>query len=76
VGGKMAQIGSRLIDATASKIAEDFFRAFEATLQARLPPGAAPLAAAEARRAPQPAGALGWILAAIIVAATAYLVLR
>ena len=37
VGGKMAQIGSRLIDATAAKIAEDFFRAFEATLQARAP---------------------------------------
>src|SRR4051795_701164 len=30
VGGKMAQIGSRLIDATASKITDDFFKAFEA----------------------------------------------
>jgi len=27
VGGKMAQIGSRLIDATAGKITEDFFKA-------------------------------------------------
>jgi len=34
VGGKMAQIGSRLIDATAGKITEDFFKAFEAHLQA------------------------------------------
>jgi hypothetical protein len=32
VGGKLAQVGSRLIDAAASKIAEDFFKAFEATL--------------------------------------------
>lgn len=28
VGGKLAQIGSRLIDAAAKKIADDFFRAF------------------------------------------------
>jgi carbon monoxide dehydrogenase subunit G len=34
VGGKMAQIGSRLIDAAAAKIAADFFKAFEAHLQA------------------------------------------
>ena len=34
VGGKLAQIGSRLVDAAARKIAEDFFKAFEAHLQA------------------------------------------
>ncbi len=28
VGGKLAQIGSRLIDATARKMADDFFRSF------------------------------------------------
>src|SRR5690606_37274727 len=33
-GGKLAQVGSRLIDAAASKIAEDFFAAFEARLAA------------------------------------------
>src|SRR4051812_44508908 len=43
VGGKLAQVGSRLIDAAASKIAEDFFKAFEARLQAlQAPAGAAP----------------------------------
>src|SRR5664279_4414932 len=42
VGGKMAQIGSRLIDAAAGKITDDFFKAFEA----RLAP--APAAAGEA----------------------------
>lgn len=34
VGGKIAQIGSRLVDAAAAKIAEDFFTAFEARLAA------------------------------------------
>src|SRR5207302_486972 len=38
VGGKMAQIGSRLIDATAAKITENFFKAFEAEVQARATP--------------------------------------
>ena len=33
VGGKLAQIGSRLVDAAAGKIAEDFFKAFEAHVQ-------------------------------------------
>jgi len=41
VGGKMAQVGSRLIDAAAGKIAEDFFTAFEAALRARNPEAAA-----------------------------------
>jgi carbon monoxide dehydrogenase subunit G len=73
VGGKMAQIGSRLIDATAGKITDDFFKAFEAQLQARVPGGAviAPIAATR-----EPAGMLGWALAAIIVAATFYLITR
>ena len=33
VGGKLAQIGSRLVDAAAGKIADDFFKAFEAKLK-------------------------------------------
>ena len=42
VGGKLAQIGSRLVEAAAAKIAEDFFKAFEAHLQARVVEAAAP----------------------------------
>jgi carbon monoxide dehydrogenase subunit G len=38
VGGKLAQIGSRLVDAAAQKIAEDFFARFQAALLARHPP--------------------------------------
>ncbi len=44
VGGKLAQVGSRLIDAAAAKIADDFFKAFEARLQARQAPVPAPAA--------------------------------
>ncbi len=48
VGGKMAQVGSRLIDAAAGKITDDFFKAFEARLLALNPQIAADAAAAAA----------------------------
>ena len=35
VGGKLAQIGSRLIDAAAKKVADDFFRNFNETMSKR-----------------------------------------
>ena len=80
VGGKMAQIGSRLIDATAAKITEDFFKAFEANLQARQEPVAgavpAPVPVSVPARVRQPAGTFGWVLAAIVALATIYLILR
>ncbi len=77
VGGKMAQIGSRLIDATAAKITDDFFKAFAAQLQARVPAGAvvAPVAVTQPRER-VPAGPLGWVLAAIVVAVTLFFVTR
>jgi carbon monoxide dehydrogenase subunit G len=72
VGGKMAQIGSRLIDAAAGKITEDFFKAFEAHLQAAVPvpAGAAPVPAA----VPASGGSnrLMWIIGAIVVIAILY----
>ena len=48
VGGKLAQIGSRLVDAAAQKVAEDFFARFKAALVERHPPVQAPAAAAAA----------------------------
>jgi len=48
VGGKLAQVGSRLIDAAAGATADKFFEAFGAQLAARAAaggPGAAPAAA-------------------------------
>jgi carbon monoxide dehydrogenase subunit G len=46
VGGKIAQLGARLIDATAKQMADAFFDRFSAQVAA--PAGAAPAAAAEA----------------------------
>jgi len=61
VGGKLAQVGSRLIDGVAQKMAEDFFTRFNQTV-AGAAPGAAP--------APAPL-AIGvsptWIVAGIIL---------
>jgi carbon monoxide dehydrogenase subunit G len=36
IGGKLAQIGSRLVDSAARKIAEEFFGSFEAKLRERV----------------------------------------
>jgi uncharacterized protein len=63
VGGKLAQVGSRLIDAAASKIAEDFFIAFESKLREE-----AGLAPAEA---PEPEHRLLWLAASLLVLAVA-----
>ena len=35
IGGKLAQIGSRLIDGAARKMADDFFKAFHAEMSGR-----------------------------------------
>jgi uncharacterized protein len=44
VGGKIAQVGSRLVESAAAKIADDFFKAFEARMTASnaSPGGSAP----------------------------------
>jgi uncharacterized protein len=42
VGGKIAQVGSRLVDMAAQKIANDFFANFTAKLRERHAPMAAP----------------------------------
>ncbi len=46
VGGKLAQIGSRLIDAASAKLTEDFFSAFEKEVLAK-EPAAVPTLASE-----------------------------
>jgi carbon monoxide dehydrogenase subunit G len=62
VGGKLAQLGSRLIDGVAKKMADDFFAAFNANIAA--PAQAAPAAAGiEAAPAAAP---LWWVVAIII----------
>ena len=79
VGGKMAQVGARLIDAAAGKITDDFFKAFEAQLQ----PAAAPASADSAVVAatPEPARGSGiktvwWLIGAVVVLAAIYVLMR
>ncbi len=52
VGGKLAQIGSRLIEGTSKQMADQFFGKFAEIVTA----AAAPAAAAQAAPAPAPAG--------------------
>ena len=67
VGGKLAQLGSRLIDSTAKKLADEFF----ASLAARAAPADAVAAAIEtpASEAGAPPGKtpIGWWIAAAVV---------
>ena len=78
VGGKMAQIGSRLIDATAAKITEDFFKAFEAHLQAGVAPaeGAVMAVPAPAAEADGNIAKLWWLIGAVVVLAIVYFAIR
>jgi carbon monoxide dehydrogenase subunit G len=75
VGGKLAQIGSRLIDATARKMAEDFFARFSALVGAPAPTAAVePAAAGEAARPPAAPARKGlpamvWVTGLIVVIA-------
>jgi carbon monoxide dehydrogenase subunit G len=82
VGGKMAQIGSRLVDAAAAKLAEDFFAAFEARLAPPAPPPAIEATAssdppvAEAPGAGRRGLAMTIVVVAAVVAVAAWLLLR
>jgi carbon monoxide dehydrogenase subunit G len=78
VGGKMAQIGSRLIDAAAAKITEDFFKAFEAHLQAVSAPAGATTAPSvpAVREGDGGLAKLWWLIGAIVVLAIVYFAIR
>jgi uncharacterized protein len=68
VGGKLAQVGSRLIDGVAAKMASDFFVRFNEKIAPAPAPalGAAP---GEATAAPAPTGGSNrtWIIVGVIV---------
>jgi hypothetical protein len=80
VGGKIAQVGQRLIDGVAKSMAEDFFKRFDNEMRKRHPPAAeaasaAPAATvAEAPRAAMPAWL--WFAGAVVVIAVAWLLMR
>jgi uncharacterized protein len=54
IGGKLAQIGSRLVEGTAKKLADEFFAAFAAQAAAAAPAAPTPAAAAEQPATSQP----------------------
>jgi carbon monoxide dehydrogenase subunit G len=67
VGGKLAQIGSRLVDGAAAKMTDDFFTRFVERVGA--PAGSAPAAAASVPAAARaPPGGSAWIRYAAIIA--------
>lgn len=76
VGGKIAQVGQRLVDGVARAMADDFFQRFDAQMQQRHPqasaaqPPAAPVATG--MRVP----AWVWIGGAIVIVAAIWLVRR
>ena len=79
VGGKLAQLGQRLIDGASRSLAEDFFRRFEEALAKRYPAAPSDAAAAPAVQAPSAAPLLpawGWGLITVVVAAAVYLATR
>ncbi len=59
VGGKLAQLGGRLIDSTANRLADEFFTNFATIVSAAAPAGQ-PGATAQSASAAQPAKKRGW----------------
>ena len=79
VGGKLAQIGSRLIDGAAAKIADEFFARFSERLAAATPAVAeetGEIVEVGSGRAPGNQSWIRWISLAIIAAIVAYLAVR
>lgn len=86
VGGKLAQIGSRLIDSTAKKMAGQFFGKFAEEVGESVPdaaaeeaPAAAPEAAASTADTPQKSGGISpvvWIAGLIAVVVVVLVILN
>ena len=59
MGGKIAQLGQRLIDGAAKSMADDFFKRFDDEMQSRYPaPPPAAAASTRGRAAAEPSGAV------------------
>jgi carbon monoxide dehydrogenase subunit G len=59
VGGKIAQVGQRLIDGVAKSMAEDFFKRFDEEMQKRHPEAYADKVAVDT--VPAPGGIPSWV---------------
>lgn len=79
VGGRMAQLGGPIIDATARQLAGQFFRKFGEVVTGGLPAAPAPAAAGAAGAAPAPAAAAGspstlpWLAVIVVALIAGYL---
>jgi carbon monoxide dehydrogenase subunit G len=74
VGGKIAQLGQRLVDGVAKNMAEDFFKRFEAELEKKYPPAPESVSHESAPVANQAAGLPAWMWGlglVVVVAAVA-----
>ena len=73
VGGKLAQLGQRLIDGAAKSLAEDFFKRFDEALQAKYPAteGEAPVVTSTEQAAPSAGSVPTWVWVALLVGAGA-----
>ena len=79
VGGKVAQLGQRLIDGAAKGMAEDFFKRFDEEMQRRFPPPAAAVALAPAVLAPAPnpkTPVWVWVAGVVVLALVWWMLLR
>jgi carbon monoxide dehydrogenase subunit G len=78
VGGKLAQIGSRLIDGAAAKLADDFFEKFSAQFAPAPTPGEVPATTIATPGASTFSGAswVRYVALALIVAIMAWLYIR
>jgi len=79
VGGKIAQVGQRLIDGVARSMADDFFRRFDDEMKRRYP--SATPAEAAAVEAPMAVARSGipmwvWVLSALVLIAIVWSIMR
>ena len=75
VGGKLAQLGQRLIDGAAKSLAEDFFRRFDEALQAQYPRAEVSSHAATDANETAPANSTSpwvWVTCGVAVAAAVW----
>ncbi len=71
VGGKIAQLGQRLIDGVAKSMAEDFFKRFDQEMQKQYPPveaSAAPVAESIAGQSGLKLPSWVWVAGAVVLA--------
>lgn len=76
VGGKIAQLGARLIDATAKQMAEKFFTSFANEVEGPLVPEDAAAAALPPHASASIPAAIWWVGGALLLAIGAYLLAR